>query len=316
MPPLFLPCLGSSFLYLLWIFQVDCLFPLTPSVVLWFYLFLHLIIFLCCLVLSNFLWLQFLICRLQECSSCCLPPGWIEGRGLCRLPSVEDWKPAHWWVELGLVFLVVDRDVSGSIGLLTAVLRTTLSNLSADAWSCRILIPLLVVWLETSQNWSQPPVEAGQSKRVMSRTAATSVLVSWWFTPPSTRDHQILAGEFWHPWWGHCILPWFWKRDLMYTLQKSEFQFPLSVLWKFLQSNPYHLLKANWPGSSSHCQTPKLGTLTGSEFSFRWENWGGMIIFQFRVTHLAWDLILSDYGPPTISLWLLLCLLDVGYLFW
>ena len=51
--------------------------------------------FLCHLILSNVLWLQFLFHRLQDCSSscfCCLPSGeWGHIRSLCRLPGGRDW---------------------------------------------------------------------------------------------------------------------------------------------------------------------------------------------------------------------------------
>ena len=69
--------------------------------------------------------------------------------------------------------------------------------------------------------------------------------------------------------------------------------------------------------SSSCCQTPRLGSLTwGSELSLQWMDFCGIIVLHF-VSHPP-----SSYGiwfycgcaPPTVSLWLLLCL-DVGYLF-
>ena len=63
--------------------------------------------------------------------------------------------------------------------------------------------------------------------------------------------------------------------------------------------------------SSSCCQTPKLGSLTwGSEPSLQWVDLCGVSVLQF-VSHPP-----SSYGiwfycdcaPPTVSLWLLLCL--------
>ena len=62
---------------------------------------------------------------------------------------------------------------------------------------------------------------------------------------------------------------------------------------------------------SSHCRTPRLGSLMwGSERSLQWVDFCGISVLQF-VSHPP-----SSYGiwfycdcaPPTISLWLLLCL--------
>ena len=70
--------------------------------------------------------------------------------------------------------------------------------------------------------------------------------------------------------------------------------------------------------SSSHCQTPRLGSLTwGSEPSFQWVDFCGIRVLQ-SVSHPP-----SSYGiwfycdcaPPTISLWLLLCLWMWGVFF-
>ena len=70
--------------------------------------------------------------------------------------------------------------------------------------------------------------------------------------------------------------------------------------------------------SSSRCQTPRLGSLTwGSEPSLQWVDFCGISVLQF-VSHPP-----SSYGiwfycdcaPPTISLWLLLCLWMWGIFF-
>ena len=70
--------------------------------------------------------------------------------------------------------------------------------------------------------------------------------------------------------------------------------------------------------SSSCCRTPRLGSLTwGSEPSLQWVDFCGIIVLQF-VSHPP-----SGYGiwfycdctPPTISLWLLLCLWMWGIFF-
>ena len=62
--------------------------------------------------------------------------------------------------------------------------------------------------------------------------------------------------------------------------------------------------------SSSRCQTPRLGSLMGSEPSLQWVDFCGLSVLQC-VSHLP-----SSYGiwfycdrtPPTVSLWLHLCL--------
>ena len=75
-------------------------------------------IFLCCLILSNFLWSRFPFHSLQGCSSCCfccLPPGgWGWSKRLVQASWWEGLVPAHWWVELGLVPLM-RRAVSGGV---------------------------------------------------------------------------------------------------------------------------------------------------------------------------------------------------------
>ena len=63
--------------------------------------------------------------------------------------------------------------------------------------------------------------------------------------------------------------------------------------------------------SSSHCQTPRLGSLIwGSEPSLQWVDFCGIIVLQF-VSHPPSCYGISlycDCVPPTISLWLFLCL--------
>ena len=70
--------------------------------------------------------------------------------------------------------------------------------------------------------------------------------------------------------------------------------------------------------SSSHCQTPRLGSLTwGSEPSLHWADFYGIIVLQF-VSHEP-----SSYGiwfycdcaPPTVSLQPILCLWMWGIFF-
>ena len=67
--------------------------------------------------------------------------------------------------------------------------------------------------------------------------------------------------------------------------------------------------------SSSHCQTPRLGSLTwGSEPSLQWVDFCVIIVLQF-VSHPPtgygiW--FYCDCTPPTIVRWLLLCLWMLG----
>ena len=69
---------------------------------------------------------------------------------------------------------------------------------------------------------------------------------------------------------------------------------------------------------SSHCQTPRLGSLTwGSEPSLQWVDFCGITVLQF-VSHLPssygiW--LYCDCAPPTTSFWLLLCLWMWGIFF-
>ena len=70
--------------------------------------------------------------------------------------------------------------------------------------------------------------------------------------------------------------------------------------------------------SSSCCHTPRLGSLTwSSEPSLQWVDFCGISVLQF-VSHPPssygiW--FYCDFAPPTISLWLLLCLWMWGTFF-
>ena len=70
--------------------------------------------------------------------------------------------------------------------------------------------------------------------------------------------------------------------------------------------------------SSSHCHTPRFGSLTwGSEPSFQWVDFCGISVLHF-VSHPPsgygiW--FYCDWAPPTVSLWLLLCLFLWGIFF-
>ena len=111
--------------------------------------------------------------------------------------------------------------------------------------------------------------------------------------------------------WGHCSFPWV----LMCTLHcvcpsRVESLFP-PVLSK--SCSQILLAFKVWfsRNSSFRCWTPRLGSLTwGLEPSLQWVNFCGISVLLF-VSHPP-----SSYGiwfycectPPTVSLWLLLCL--------
>ena len=90
------------------------------------------------------------------------------------------------------------------------------------------------------------------------------------------------------------------------VLSKSCNQIPLGFKVSFSRN------------SSSRCRTPRLGSLTwGSEPSLQWVDFCGISVLQ-SVSHPP-----SSYGiwfycdcaPPTVSLWLLLCLWMWGIYF-
>ena len=90
------------------------------------------------------------------------------------------------------------------------------------------------------------------------------------------------------------------------VLSKSCNQIPLSFKVWFSRN------------SSSHCRTPRFGSLTwGSELSLQWVDFCGISVLQF-VSHPPsgygiW--FYCDCAPPTVSLWLLLCLWMWGIFF-
>ena len=98
---------------------------------------------------------------------------------------------------------------------------------------------------------------------------------------------------------------------------RMESLFPL-VLPKFYNQLPLAFKVWFSKNSSSLCQTSRLGGLTcGSEPSVQWVDFCGIIVLQF-VSHPP-----SSYGiwfycdcpPPTMSLWLLICLWMWGIFF-
>ena len=130
--------------------------------------------------------------------------------------------------------------------------------------------------------------------------------------PHLCRDPPVLAGSSGSVSYG-VTAPFPWV--LMHTLlcvcpPRVESLFP-PVLLKSCNQIPLAFKVWFSGNSSSHCQTPRLGSLTcGSELSFQWMDFCDIIVLQF-VSHPP-----SGYGiwcycdcaPPTILLQLLLCL--------
>ena len=90
------------------------------------------------------------------------------------------------------------------------------------------------------------------------------------------------------------------------VLSKSCSQFPLGFKVWFSRN------------SSSRCRTPRLGSLTsGSEPSLQWVDFCGISVCP-SVSHPPTSYgiwFYSDCAPPTVSLWLLLCLWMWGIFF-
>ena len=242
--------------------------------------------------------MQFLFHRLQGCSSscfCCLSPGGRSClRGLCRLPGGRDWYLSaggwSWVLSFWWAGLCHGMCLAGS-----SVLGKTLSSLSVDGWDC---VPaLLVVWPEASQHWSLQVIGWGQ------------VLVRKWQPPRglmpmstpqnyhrqcpcshsepqlpriSTRDPPLLAGNSGSVSYEVIVFsPESWcAQDPVCTLQQWSFCFPPAFGIPVIKPLAF---KARPSGRSSfHCLTPRLGSHTwGSKLSLLWENFCGIIIFQF-----------------------------------
>ena len=131
-----------------------------------------------------------------------------------------------------------------------------------------------------------PPTPAGRSGSVSYGVTAPS---------PCVLMHTLL-----------CVCPPSVESLFPPVLLKSYSQIPLSFNVWFSRN------------SSSHCQTPRLGSLTwGSEPSLQWVDFCGIIVLQFVSHPLSgcgiW--FYCDCAPPTISLQLLLCLWMWGIFF-
>ena len=118
--------------------------------------------------------------------------------------------------------------------------------------------------------------------------------------------------------WGHCFFPWVPMHTLLCVCPpRVDSLFP-PVLSKSCNQIPLAFKVWFSGNSSSHFRTPSLGSLTwGSEPSLLWVDFCGISVLWF-VSHPH-----SSYGiwfycnctPPTVSLWLLLCLWMWGIFF-
>ena len=133
----------------------------------------------------------------------------------------------------------------------------------------------------------QPPsASAGDLPTLAGRSGS----VSYGVTAPSPGPdaHTLL-----------CVCPPRVESLFPPVLSKSCSQIPLAFRVWFSRN------------SSSSCRTPRLGSLTwGSEPSLQWVDFCGISVLQFMshppISYGIW--FYCDCAPPTISLWLLLCL--------
>ena len=99
--------------------------------------------------------------------------------------------------------------------------------------------------------------------------------------------------------YGSCCM-----QDFVCTLRDWSLCFP--------QSCESPIIKSHWPSKPDSLGIPRMGSLTwGSEPTQQWENFFGIIFLKFVAClsggYRIW--FYHYFSPPTISLWLLLCLL-------
>ena len=138
-------------------------------------------------------------------------------------------------------------------------------------------------------------------------------LSPWWATatPASARNPPTLAGRSGSVFCGVTApSPGSWCAHYFVYPLRVESLFP-PVLSKSCNQIPLDFSVWFSGNSSSHCQTPRLGSLTwGSEPSLQWVDFCGIIVLQF-MSHPPssyWIWFCCDCAPPTVSLQLLLCL--------
>ena len=100
----------------------------------------------------------------------------------------------------------------------------------------------------------------------------------------------------------------------MCTLQEWSLCFPQSCGAGLIK--PFLASKSNTLGHPPPDQTPKLVNLTwGSEISLLWDNIFDIIVLPY-LHHQFRGYEIWLHHPPTISVWLLLYVLDVEYISW
>ena len=161
----------------------------------------------------------------------------------------------------------------------------------------------------------------GSCQGVHPRTSTASVLVLTvsQLPPASSGDPPTLAGRSGSVSYGvSAPSPWVLMHTLLCVCRpRVESPFP-PALSKSCSQIP--LAFKDWfsRNSSSHCQTPRLGSLTwSSQPSLHWVDFCGISVLRF-VSHPPRGygiLFYCDCAPPTVSLWLLLCLWN-GVTFW
>ena len=130
--------------------------------------------------------------------------------------------------------------------------------------------------------------------------------------PASAGDIPTLAGRSSSVSYGvSAPSPWVLMRTLLCVCSPRVESLLPPVLSKSCNQIPLAFKVWFSGNSSSCCQTPTLGSLMwGSESSLQWMDFCGISVLQF-VSHPSsgygiW--FYCDWAPPTISLWLLLCL--------
>ena len=154
--------------------------------------------------------------------------------------------------------------------------------------------PELLLPMSLSPRWNRA------TPRLCRRPSNTSRYV--WFSLP----------------WVHCSFPMVPMRTLLCVCPpRVESLFP-PVLSKSYNQIPLAFKVWFSRNSSSRCRTPRLGSLMwGSELSLQWVDFCGISVLQ-SVSHPPnsygiW--FYCDWAPPTISLWLLLCIWIWGIFF-
>ena len=211
---------------------------------------------------------------------------------------------AHWWLELGFVPLVDGATLMG-VFRGSYVPRTTLGCLSADRWGS--VSTLLIVWPEAFQHWSLKAVGWGQ----------ISFLI-WW--PPGKLTTMTIL-------WGlHFLFPASTVSNSQPLPSQEALQDPQVDLARFLQSywfplGPSACESLCAPSKSEVSISPSpvdllclSPTSIKANMGFRTSTPIGEPLqcsYFPLMGYPPWRYGICSYHkiiPPSISLWLLLCL--------